>query len=112
MIDLNSRSGFVYGSQLPNAASSRHINALIDSALVKHNRRHLARNYLGGSRIGALHHEIVCFDARAAQALFDRATDVIGAAESGELPPRIAANADFYLCRWCGYAKRCWEAAV
>jgi hypothetical protein len=60
----------------------------------------------------ALHHEIVCFDARAAQALFDKATDIIRAAETGELPPRIAASADFYLCRWCGYAKRCWEAAV
>jgi hypothetical protein len=60
----------------------------------------------------ALHHEIVCFDGRAAQAFFDKATDVIGAAESGELPPRIAANADFYLCRWCAYAQRCWEAAV
>jgi hypothetical protein len=73
MIDLNSGSGFVYGGQLPNAATSRQINALIDSALVKYNRRQLARNYFGGSRIGALHHEIVCFDARAAQALFDKA---------------------------------------
>jgi hypothetical protein len=25
------------------------------------------------------------------------------------LPPRIAAQADFYLCRFCPYAARCWE---
>lgn len=57
----------------------------------------------------ALHHEIVAFDARAAQALSDKAVDVIRAAEAGELPPRIAATPDFYLCRWCAYAQRCWE---
>lgn len=59
----------------------------------------------------ALHHEIVAFDARAAQALSDKAVDVIRAAEAGELPPRIAASPDFYLCRWCAYARRCWEGA-
>ena len=32
------------------------------------------------------------------------------AAEAGELPPRIAAHADFFLCRFCPYAARCWEA--
>jgi hypothetical protein len=60
----------------------------------------------------ALHHEIVAFDAAAAQALSDKAVDIIRAAESGELPPRIAASPDFYLCRWCAYAQRCWEGAV
>ena len=59
-----------------------------------------------------LHHEIVAFDARAAQALSDKAVEVIRAAEAGELPPRIAASSDFYLCRWCAYAERCWEDAV
>ena len=60
----------------------------------------------------ALHHEVVRFDARAAQALSDKAVDIIRAAESGELPPRIASSPDFYLCRWCAYAKRCSEGAV
>lgn len=58
----------------------------------------------------ALHHEIVAFDPRAAQALSDKAVEIIRAAEAGELPPRIAANPDFYLCRWCAYAQRCWSA--
>ncbi len=57
----------------------------------------------------ALHHEVVEFDATDAQELSDKAIDIIRAAETGELPPRIAGNADFYLCRWCAYANRCWE---
>ena len=58
----------------------------------------------------ALYHEAVPFDTAAAQGLSDKAVQVIRAAEAGELPPRIAANADFYLCRFCEYARRCWEA--
>jgi len=57
----------------------------------------------------ALHHEVVPFDAAEAQRLSDRAVEIILAAEAGELPPRIAAHADFYLCRFCPYATRCWE---
>ena len=57
----------------------------------------------------ALHHEAVPFDAAEAQRLSDRAVDVLRAAEASELPPRIAAQADFHLCRVCPYAARCWE---
>lgn len=57
----------------------------------------------------ALHHEAVGFDPPCAQALSDKAVDILRAAEAGELPPRIAAAQDFYLCRMCAYAKRCWE---
>ena len=60
----------------------------------------------------ALHHEIVGFDASAAQVLSDKAVDIIRAADAGELPPRIASSPDFYLCRWCAYGKRCWDGAV
>ena len=55
-----------------------------------------------------LHHEFVALDMAAAQALSDKAVELIRAAEIGELPPRIAASPDFYLCRWCPYAQRCW----
>jgi hypothetical protein len=51
----------------------------------------------------------VPFDAAEAQRLSDRAVDILRAAEARELPPRIAAQADFYLCRFCPYAARCWE---
>lgn len=57
-----------------------------------------------------LHHEVVAFDAAAAQALSDKAVDILRAVDAGELPPRIAAKADHWLCRMCEYARRCWEA--
>ena len=57
----------------------------------------------------ALHHEAVPFDAAEAQRLSDHAVDILGAADAGELPPRVAQAADFYLCRLCPYATRCWE---
>jgi hypothetical protein len=58
-----------------------------------------------------LHHEVVPLDPVEAQALSDKAVEIIRAAEAGELPPRIAAASDFYLCRACPYALRCWEGA-
>ncbi len=58
----------------------------------------------------ALYHEIVPFDGAEAQALSDKAVRVIRAAEAGELPRRVAGTSDFYLCRFCPYAHRCWEA--
>lgn len=57
----------------------------------------------------ALHHEVVPFDPIQAQARSDKAVDILRASEAGELPPRIAAAQDFYLCRMCAYARRCWE---
>ncbi|MEO3475500.1 hypothetical protein AAFN86_26850 [Roseomonas sp. CAU 1739] len=57
----------------------------------------------------ALHHEVVPFEPDEAQRLSDRAVDILRAAEAGELPPRIAVARDFYLCRFCPYASRCWE---
>lgn len=59
----------------------------------------------------ALYHEAVAFDAAEAQALSDKAVEIIRAAVAGELPPRIAAASDFHLCRLCLYQRRCWEAA-
>lgn len=59
-----------------------------------------------------LHHEIVPFQPSAAQPLSDKAVDILRAADAGELPPRIAGVADFYLCRRCEYARRCWETTA
>ena len=56
-----------------------------------------------------LFHEIVPFDAAHAQALSDKAVAILCAAESHQLPPRIASSADFYLCQFCPFSKRCWE---
>jgi len=58
----------------------------------------------------AHYHEVVPFDAAEAQALSDKAVTVIRTAEAGELLPRIADTSEFYLCRFCPYAHRCWES--
>lgn len=55
-----------------------------------------------------LYHEHVPFDPTAAQALSDKAVDVLRAADAGELLPRIATSPDFFLCRFCPFAARCW----
>jgi hypothetical protein len=60
----------------------------------------------------AFHHEAVLFDAREAQALSDKTVDILRAVDAGELPPRIAAASDFYLCRFCPYARRCFEGVA
>jgi hypothetical protein len=60
----------------------------------------------------ALHHEAVPFEPREAQALSDKAVDILRAVDAGELPPRIAAASDYYLCRSCPYSRRCWERLV
>ncbi len=57
-----------------------------------------------------LFHEVTPFDAPHAQALSDKAVEILRAAEAHELPPRIAAAPDFYLCRFCPFANRCWDS--
>ena len=56
-----------------------------------------------------LYHAVVAFDPAEAQRLSDKAADILRAVEAGELPPRIASASDFYVCRLCPYARRCWE---
>ena len=56
-----------------------------------------------------LNHELVPYDARAAQMLSDKAVSVILSVEAGELLPRMTDNSDFYLCKWCDWRKRCWH---
>ena len=56
-----------------------------------------------------LYHERVPFEPAAAQALSDKAVDVLRAVDAGDLLPRIATSPDFFLCRFCSFAARCWE---
>ncbi len=55
-----------------------------------------------------LHHELVPFDADLAQRMSDRGARILQATDAGELLPRIATRADFFECRMCSWAKRCW----
>jgi len=56
-----------------------------------------------------LHHELVPFDAELAQRMSDRAVRVLMATDAGELLPRIARDRDFFECRMCSWANRCWS---
>jgi len=59
-----------------------------------------------------LHHELVPFDADLAQRMSDRAVRILQATDAGELLPRIAASRDFFECRFCAHADRCWGLAA
>ena len=58
--------------------------------------------------IAELHHELVPFDADLAQRMSDRGVRILRATDAGELLPRLAANRDFFECRFCPWAERCW----
>ena len=55
-----------------------------------------------------LHHELVPFDAGFAQRMSDRGVRILQSTDAGELLPRIATNRDFFECRFCPWAARCW----
>ncbi len=59
-----------------------------------------------------LHHELVPFDAALAQRMSDRAVRILQATGAGDLLPRIAASRDFFECRFCSHAERCWGLAT
>ena len=56
-----------------------------------------------------LHHELVPFDPDLAQRMSDRAVRILQATDAGELLPRIARDRDFFECRMCPWADRCWS---
>jgi hypothetical protein len=59
-----------------------------------------------------MHHELVPFDAALAQRMSDRAVRILQATDAGDLLPRIAASRDFFECRFCAHAGRCWGWAA
>lgn len=56
-----------------------------------------------------IYHELVPFNAALAQRMSDRGVRILQATDAGELLPRIAKNQDFFECRFCSYADRCWR---
>lgn len=56
-----------------------------------------------------LYHELVPFDPERAQTASDRAVRILAATDTGELLPRISTTSDFFECRFCPWAERCWE---
>ncbi|SFM13586.1 PD-(D/E)XK nuclease family protein [Nitrosomonas communis] len=56
-----------------------------------------------------IYSELVPFDAALAQRMSDRAAKVITATEAGELLPRSFNDPTHFECKFCPYAKRCWQ---
>ena len=52
--------------------------------------------------------DAVPFDADLTQRMSDRGVRILQATDAGELLPRVAANRDFFECRFCSWAERCW----
>lgn len=53
-------------------------------------------------------HQLVEFDAEAAQAASDRAVSVIKATQAGELLGRITDKPTDWRCKMCSHKERCW----
>jgi hypothetical protein len=58
-----------------------------------------------------LYHELVPFDPARAQTLSDRAVEILGALEAGDLPPRLAGNPTDICMKMCDFQKGCWRHA-
>jgi hypothetical protein len=54
-----------------------------------------------------LYHELIPFDAEAAQRYSDRAVQIIKATENNELLPCISNDSSFYRCKMCGFRGHC-----
>jgi len=56
-----------------------------------------------------LYHEFVPFDSALAQRMSDRGVRILQATDADDLLPRVAQSRDFFECRFCSYADRCWR---
>jgi hypothetical protein len=56
-----------------------------------------------------LYHELIPFDAEAAQRYSDRAVQIIKATENNELLPCISNDSSFYRCKMCGFRNQCFK---
>jgi hypothetical protein len=54
-----------------------------------------------------LYHELIPFDAEAAQRYSDRAAQIIKATENDELLSRISNDSSFYKCKMCAFHSEC-----
>lgn len=53
-------------------------------------------------------HVVVPLDMAEAQKLVERGDMLVNALDKGLIPPRISANADYYVCKQCELRDHCW----
>ena len=56
-----------------------------------------------------IYYELVPFDKGLAQRTSDRGVEILQATKAKEMLPRIAANSDYFHCKWCEFGKTCWS---
>ncbi|MDR2158150.1 MAG: YqaJ viral recombinase family protein [Holosporaceae bacterium] len=56
-----------------------------------------------------LYHELIAFDAEAAQRYSDRAVQIIKATENNELLPCVSSDSSFFRCKMCGFRNECFK---
>jgi hypothetical protein len=56
-----------------------------------------------------IYYELVPFNRELAQTASDKAVNILTAAKSGDILPRIAQTRDFYLCKFCEFRETCWN---
>ena len=56
-----------------------------------------------------IYFELVPFNLNLAQRTSDKAVDILNASKNNDLLPRIAANSDYYACKFCEFKVSCWK---
>jgi hypothetical protein len=56
-----------------------------------------------------IYFELVPFNLNLAQKTSDKAVDILNASKNNDLLPRIAANSDYYACKFCEFKVSCWK---
>ena len=55
-----------------------------------------------------IYYELIPFNKELAQKTSDRGVEILQAPQAGEMLPRVAANSDYFTCRYCEFHKTCW----
>ena len=56
-----------------------------------------------------MHNELVPLEADLAQPMSDWGVRILQSTDASELLPRVATTPDFFECRFCPWAARCWR---
>ena len=56
-----------------------------------------------------IYYELVPFDRDLAQRTSDNGVNILKATRAQEMLPRVAANSDYFTCRFCEFHKTCWD---
>lgn len=56
-----------------------------------------------------IYYELVPFDKGLAQRTSDKGVNILKATRANEILPRVAANSDYFACKYCEFRQTCWS---